>query len=941
MVRINESEGRGRRECGRATPRSALLFALPLVAPLLTAALLAVPAAAAAAAGTLKSPIFRGGASDAWPARVNAERPGQLAVSEVVADVGSVRDIAAEWRSPSAPFGSARRLGWSGEARAQYVFASRSMLGREEAARYRANGFLVFDLKRLAGGSDLRLGNACPRGRGARCAANYRLAPGELGVWHTYRIPLTALGVAPFERQGLERQGLERRGLETQGLETQGGPLPAFVIESHGEPSELLLADVRWEAYPEGQGFAESLARDLLAELTLSEKIGQLAQIVHRAGVDADPVLPQEAAALGVGSLFGDSGTPPHDTNGTLLPDTPGAWLEMLHSYQSAALATDKAIPILFGMDAVHGLALVPGATIFPHNIGLGASSDPELVEAIGRATAREASALGFRLTFSPTIAVARDERWGRTYESFGERPDLVAPFGAALVRGYQHTGRQRGLAPLSEPDSVLACVKHFGGDGAGTFANPEWCTSEPCPRGFSTDRQDNALSEEELIALHLRPYQAAIAAGAGAIMSADSFWQGQVVTGNARLLHDVLRERFGFQGILITDYQSWAVVNPADPEAAMIQTLNAGNDLVMLPTPVEFELLRQAVSDGLAAGTLSAARVDEAVLRILRKKFELGLFDVPFANPAAPERLGSAEHRALARRAVQESLVLLKNEAPHPEGAVPLPIARRSRLYVAGKAADDIGIQSGGWTDVWQGVIGNSLPGSSVLAGLRAASEGEVSYSADASADTAGADLGVVVVGEYPYAEFCGDVLGKTFFCEFSRVNPPGLVRGVADFPLPIGLPPPQSLGLGTSSLEYFTPFTGPDFPIPFSVDPVSDLEVIDRVCARLPCVVVLISGRPMFIEPALARADAFVAAWLPGSEGEGIADVLYGRQGLDFRGRLTHTWPQTPRDPVDPARPSATPELDYVPQNQIVSGNGNLDHVLFPVGYGLRYAP
>jgi beta-glucosidase len=411
------------------------------------------------------------------------------------------------------------------------------------------------------------------------------------------------------------------------------------------------------------------------------------------------------------------------------------------------------------------------------------------------------------------------------------------------------------------------------------------------------------------------------------------------VVTGNAHLLRDVLRQRLGFDGILLTDYQSWALVDPANPRAAMIETLNAGHDLLMLPTETELEVLRQAVPAGLSAGTLSIDRVDEAVLRLLRKKLELGLFDIPFANPAQPGQLGSAEHRALARRAVQESLVLLKNEPALPGGRLPLPIPQRSRLYVAGKGADDVGLQSGGWTDVWQGIIGNSLPGTSVLAGLREASNGELSYSADGSADTAGFDLAVVVVGEYPYAEFCGDVLGKTFFCEFARANPPGLVRESAELPFPLGLPPPQSLRLAASSLEYFTPFTGAGLPISFTVDPISDQEVIERVCSRLPCVVILLSGRPLFIEAALERADAFVAAWLPGSEGAGIADVLYAREGLDFRGRLTHTWPQTPRDPLHPERYSATPELDYVPQNGLLRGNGNLDHVLFPLGYGLRY--
>jgi beta-glucosidase len=886
----------------------------------LVPALLAVPAVAAPSPGTLKAAIFRGGESAAWPSHTNAESAECLLVSDVAADVGSVRDIAAGLRSASAPFGSARRLRWSGAGAAQYVFASRSALPRAELGRYRDNGFLVFDVKRLAGGADVRIGNGCPPHLlQARCEASQRLELAELGVWRTVRMPLAALGLAPLRQRGSQS--------------------PAFVIESQGAPTELLLADVRWEAYPKGLGFAESLARDLLAELTLDEKIGQLGQLVHRAGAQGDPLLPEEAAAHGIGSVFGDSSTPPHDATGALLADTPEAWLELLHSYQRAALGNDKAIPILFGMDAVHGLALVPGATIFPHNIGLGASGDVELVEAIGRATAQEAAALGFRLTFSATLAVARDERWGRTYESFGERPELVATLGSALVRGYQHTKPNGDLAPLSEPGTVLACAKHFGGDGAGTFENPSWCTEEPCPRSSSTDRQDNTLAEEELIALHLRPYQAAIAAGAGAIMSADSFWRGQVVTGNAHLLRDVLRQRFGFEGILLTGYQSWALADPASPQGAMIATLNAGHDLVMLPTETELEVLRQAVPVGLSAGTLSIERVDEAVLRLLRTKLELGLFDVPFANPAQPGRLGSAEHRALARRAVQESLVLLKNEPTLPGGRPPLPIPQRSRVYVAGKGAEDIGLQSGGWTDVWQGVIGNSLPGTSVLAGLREASNGELSYSAEGSADTAGFDLGVVVVGEYPYADFCGDVLGKTFFCELARGNPPGLVRESAALPFPLGLPPPQSLGLGTSSLRYFTPFSGAGLPISFTVDPVSDQEVIERVCSRLPCVVILLSGRPLFIEPALERADAFVAAWLPGSEGAGIADVLYARQGLDFRGRLTHTWPQTPRAPLHPERYSATPELDYVPQNELVHGKGNLDHVLFPVGYGLRY--
>jgi beta-glucosidase len=511
-----------------------------------------------------------------------------------------------------------------------------------------------------------------------------------------------------------------------------------------------------------------------------------------------------------------------------------------------------------------------------------------------------------------------------------------VAPFGAALTRGFQGT-RSRDAEPLSRPDSVLACAKHIGGDGAGTFENPEFCRAEPCGSGNSVDRGNSELSLSELIELHLQPYTSAIEAGAGFVMSADSRWQNQVITGSHELITGVLKERFGFQGVVVTDYHSWAALDD-DPELAMVKTLNAGNDLVMLPEVPDFVVLQTAVEKGVASGALPLARVDDAVRRQLQKKLELGLFDVPFAPAPLLSEVGSAAHHALARRAVQKSLVLLKNEPSLPEGPPLLPLARRLNVYVAGKAADDIGIQAGGWTDTWQGTLGNALPGTTLLAGISELATGNVVYSADASADFAQADVGVVVVGEYPYSEFCGDVLGKTYFCEFARVNPPGLVRAIPELPLPIGLPPPQLLGLGTSSFDYYSPFIG-DVPIPLVVDPLSDEQVVARVCAALPCVVVLISGRPMFIEPTLERADAFVAAWLPGAEGAGVADVLYARDGLDFSGHLEHTWPTTPRDRSDPGRASSTPELDYVPQNEFVGADGNLSAVLFPRGWGLRY--
>jgi beta-glucosidase len=880
-------------------------------------------AAPAATPHTSKLAIFRGGPAPGVVATRFPRGTADLTLSEAPADVGSVRDVAPQFKAPGNPFGVALELSWSGGHPVEFSLRGPAPAFTSEAERrkYARNGFLVFDLQVLAnGGSELELGVSCGAAPPARCGARYRLSASELapaGIWRTLRIPLARI---------------DARALRHGQLGT-----PAFVIENVGSaPISILVADVRWEAYPAGWSFAQSLAKDIVAELSLADKIGQLGQLVHRAGADADPLLPAEAAALGIGSLFGDSSTPPHDDGGSPLPDTPAVWARFLRSYQQAALGVGNGIPILFGMDAVHGVALVPGATIFPHNIGLGATGDVRLLERIAHASAREAAALGFRLTFAPTVAVARDERWGRTYESLSELPSVVGPLGAALTRGFQGTS-SRDMRPLSQFDSVLACAKHFGGDGASAFVNPVFCVAEPCGSGNSVDRGNSDLGLEELIQLHLQPYVDAIEAGAGFVMSADSRWQSQVVTGSSELITGVLKGRFGFQGVVVTDYRSWAALDD-DPELAMIKTLEAGNDLVMLPAEADFAVLASAVEQGVASGALSLARVDDAVLRNLQKKLELGLFDVPFAPAPLLREVGSPAHHALARRAVRQSLVLLKNERSRPGGARLLPLARTLNVYVAGKAADDIGIQSGGWTDTWQGTLGNALPGTTVLSGISELTSGHVVYSADATADFSQADVGVVVVGEYPYAEFCGDVLGKTFFCEFARANPPGLVRGIPDLPLPFGLPPPQVLGLGSSSFDYYSPFVG-DFPIPVVVDPVSDEQVVARVCGAMPCVVVLISGRPMFIERSLERADAFVAAWLPGAEGAGVADVLYAREGLDFSARLEHTWPRTPTDRDDPSQFSATPELDYVPQNELVGADGELSATLFSRGYGLRY--
>ena len=874
---------------------------------------------------TSKIAIFMGGETAAFASSTRPPRSDLLGIEDVPADVGRPPDIPPEHRSLAMPFGVSRELHWTGRGRARYSLLGPSPLWNEPelAHKYDRNGFLVFNLRLLAGRGGLRLGVIC-RGPEQRehCRTSYRLEPSALasvGLWRTYHIPLSEIDPSLFDEP------------------PHRGDRIGFVVENAGSvPLSVAFADVRFEAYPAGWSFARSLSQDLLSGLSLHDKIGQMSQLVNRADSSADPVQPEEAAAIGLGSLFGASSAHPQDADGTPLADTPEVWVEFLRTYQRAALATEKAIPILFGMDAVHGLALVPGATIFPHNIGLGAAGDSTLARSVAHATAVEAAALGFKLTFSPTLAVARDERWGRTYESASELPSIVAEIGAALTSGYQGT-TSRDLGPLLEPESILACAKHFGGDGASDFEAPEYCLDHPCDLHSSIDRGNSRLSEADLIALHLAPYARAIESGLGMIMSSDSRWQEQIGTGNPHLLTEILRYELGFEGVLVTDYHSWAGLD-ADPIRGMLQAINAGNDLIMLAEQPDQLVLEQAVTMGIEDGSLTLARVDQAVRRILEKKFELGLFDIPFAQPALFSRVGSVEHHALARKAVQKSLVLLQNDARGAPGEPVLPLRRRAKVYVAGKSANDIGMQSGGWTDTWQGVLGNALPGTTVLSGIQELSSGEVLYSPDASADPSGFDVGVVVIGEYPYAEFCGDVLGKTPFCEFVRPRPPSLVRERADVPFPIGLPPPQSLGLGTVSFEYFTPEI-PGLPLPVTLDPVSDLEVTRRVCAELPCVVVLMTGRPLFIEEALDAADAFVVAWLPGAEGAGVADVLYARRGLDFTGKLAHTWPTTPRDAADPTRPSAQPELDYVPQNEFVNGDGNLDATLFPVGYGLSY--
>lgn len=539
---------------------------------------------------------------------------------------------------------------------------------------------------------------------------------------------------------------------------------------------------------------------DLLARMDLADKLGQMTQ------AERSVIAPEQLAEHRVGSVLSGGGSAP-------TPNTPEAWADMYDAYQAAALSTPLGIPLIYGVDAVHGHSNLAGATIFPHNIGLGATRDLELVERIGRATALELAATGPTWNFSPCLCVARDDRWGRTYESFSEDPELVSAM-ARIIVGYQ------GEALGTERASVLATAKHYVGDG-GTEGG--------------VDQGDARISEDELRAIHLPPFEAAIELGVGSVMISFSSFDGEKLHGHRYLITDVLKGELGFTGFVVSD---WAGVDQLDGHegfttAEVATAINAGVDMVMVPHDyVGFiARLREAVETGL----VPMERIDDAVRRILTKKLELGLFESPYADRELIGLIGSAEHRALAREAVAKSLVVLTNDGI-------LPLRGMSRVLVVGPKADDVGAQAGGWTLQWQGVSGNIPGGTSIHQAIRDAVGADVEVVRSPSAVNVDGDFDavIVVVGESAYAEYMGD-------------RPDGVVL------------------------------------------PRADRTVLSRVEALgLPTVVVVISGRPIDLGGAEAWANAVVAAWLPGSEGAGVGDVLFGH--VEPSGRLPMSWPARP---------------------------------------------
>ncbi|NNM60674.1 MAG: 1,4-beta-D-glucan glucohydrolase [Steroidobacteraceae bacterium] len=628
-----------------------------------------------------------------------------------------------------------------------------------------------------------------------------------------------------------------------------------LLIAALARPSGALAAPAvahpnLWPAGPKNvliEPRVERFVDALMARMTLAEKVGQMIQ------ADISTITPRQAAKYHLGSILAGGNSAPYGH----LRAAPAEWLELANAYQRAAAANGSghvAIPLLLGIDAVHGDARVRGATIFPQNIALGATHDPQLVRKIGRATADEVASTGFNWAFAPTIAVARDTRWGRTYESYSENPRLVARLSAAMVEGLQG---KLGTPDYLSADHTVATVKHFIGDG-GTFDG--------------RDQGDDLIPEKTLIRVHAAGYLPAIDAGVLTVMASYNSWQGVKMHANKSLLTGVLKGRFGFNGFIIGDWDAQAEI-PGCTKFDCPTTINAGLDMIMAP-----DSWRQIYRNTLAEvheGVIPEARIDDAVRRILRVKVLANLFTRPPAihprTSAGLDVLGDPAHRALARRAVRESLVLLKND-----GGV-LPLNPKGRILVVGHAAVDIGQQCGGWTIDWQGAHNTNadFPGAtSIYAGIRDevdAAGGVAKYSRNGHYKRK-PEAAIVVFGEHPYAEYEGD----------------------------------------RETLEY---------------DPGHHhiLRIMQRLHrAGVPVVAVFLSGRPMWVNPQLNAADAFVAAWLPGSEGGGIADVLLrkadGRIRHDFSGRLSFSWPAT----VMPVRFGA---------------NGAVRGALFPRGYGLTY--
>ncbi|WP_368865106.1 glycoside hydrolase family 3 N-terminal domain-containing protein [Stenotrophomonas maltophilia] len=643
-------------------------------------------------------------------------------------------------------------------------------------------------------------------------------------------------------QDSMRRAGALIAGLMLALVGCKGGDRPAQATATEADPWPQV-------AWPLAEDAAlEKRITDLMAGMTVEEKVGQLVQ------GDIASITPDDVRRYRLGSILAGGNSDP----GGRYDASPAEWLALADAFYDASMDTSqggKAIPLLFGIDAVHGQSNIIGATLFPHNIGLGAARNPELLRRIGEITALETRVTGMEWTFAPTVAVPQDDRWGRTYEGYSESPTVVASYAGAMVEGLQ--GRI-GSPDFLDGRHVIASVKHFLGDGGTTGGK---------------DQGDTRISEAELVRIHAAGYPPAIAAGAQTAMASFNSVNGEKMHGHRHYLTDVLKGRMNFGGFVVGDWNGHGQIKGCTTTDCPA-TINAGLDMAMASDSWKgfYETTLAAVKDG----RITAERLDDAVRRILRVKFRLGLFEAgrPSSRAVGGQfaLIGAAEHRAVARQAVRESLVLLKNQ----NGI--LPLSPKQRILVAGDGADDVGKQAGGWTLNWQGTgtTRKDFPNADTIfegiARQARAAGGEATLAIDGRY-TVKPDVAVVVFGEDPYAEFQGDL--------------PTLAYKPGD---------------------------------------ETDLGLIRRLKEDgIPVVAVFLSGRPLWVNREINAADAFVAAWLPGSEGGGVADVLLrgpdGRMQHDFKGRLSFSWPRTATQYANNVG-----QKDYAP--------------LFPFGFGLSYA-
>jgi beta-glucosidase len=618
----------------------------------------------------------------------------------------------------------------------------------------------------------------------------------------------------------------------------------AFALPAIAAPAAAQLSD--WPAPKSAiakDAKLEARVAEIVSKMTLAQKIGQMTQ------AEIKTATPDDVKRYYLGSVLNGGGSWPNNNKHATAAD----WLALANAYYDASMATDMAIkvPVIWGIDAVHGNNNVVGATIYPHNIGLGAAHDPTLAGEIGAATARAVRATGLAWVFGPTVAVVRDDRWGRTYESFSEDPLLVKSYAGPYVKGLQ--GR------FDKDANVVASIKHFMGDGG---------TDQGKDRGVTK------ASATEMMNIHGQGYYPGLEAGAQTVMISFNSWTDTATNTEHGKLHgsrvaitDILKNKLGFDGFVVSDWNGIAEV-PGCRNDSCAQSVNAGMDMFMVPD--DWKAFIANTTKQVESGEIPMARIDDAVTRIVRVKLRAGLFGKrPSANAYAGKD-AALQDRALARRAVRQSLVLLKNEGPA------LPLAKGKKILVVGKTADSISNQTGGWSLTWQGTANTNADfpnADSILAGIRAANgAANVAYSADgAGVNVADYDAVIAVIGETPYAEGDGDI------------GPNGTLRHSGRHP--------------------------------------EDLAVLQAVSGKgKPVVTVFVAGRPLWVNDLMNLSDTFVAAWLPGSEGKGVADLLVaGPKRYDFSGTLSFSWPKT------------------VCQTSLNSGSANYDP-LFKLGYGLR---